>query len=55
MLVPLFLWQCGLIGQPMFYVSAYSRPVAMRPGNGRRGTILVFPDLLNIAEGRDVF
>ena len=27
----------------------------MRPGNGRRGTILVFPDLLNIAEGRDVF
>ena len=26
-----------------------------RPGNGRRGTILVFPDLLNIAEGRDVF
>ena len=23
MLVPLFLWQCGLIGQPMFYVSAY--------------------------------
>ena len=25
------------------------------PGNGRRGTILVFPDLLNIAEGRDVF
>ena len=27
----------------------------MRPGNGRRGTILVCPDLLNIAEGRDVF
>ena len=27
----------------------------MRPGNGRRGTILGFPDLLNIAEGRDVF
>ena len=27
----------------------------MRPGNGRRGTILIFPDLLNIAEGRDVF
>ena len=23
MLVPLFLWQCGLIGQPMFYISAY--------------------------------
>ena len=160
MLVPLFLWQCGLIGQPMFYVSAYfearrdayyegllavsrdddwtgwcrfflkavraqaeenltkargildlheamkgrvadvtrsryaihildwifERPIfnsssfaahagipdrtarrllaalsdhgilrVMRPGNGRRGTILGFPDLLNIAEGRDVF
>ena len=27
----------------------------MRPGNGRRGNILVFSDLLNIAEGRDVF
>ena len=27
----------------------------IKPGNGRRGTILVFPDLLNIAEGRDVF
>ena len=27
----------------------------VRPGNGRRGTILVFPDLLNIAEGQDVF
>ena len=27
----------------------------IRPGNGRRGTILVFPNLLNIAEGRDVF
>ena len=26
-----------------------------RPGNGRRGTILVFPDLLNIAERQDVF
>ena len=26
-----------------------------RGGNGRRGTILVFPELLNIAEGRDVF
>ena len=25
-----------------------------RAGNGRRGTILVFPELLNIAEGRDV-
>ena len=23
MLVPLFLWQCGLIRQPMFYISAY--------------------------------
>ena len=23
MLVPLFLWQCGLISQPMFYISAY--------------------------------
>ena len=23
MLVPLFLWQAGLIGQPMFYISAY--------------------------------
>ena len=160
MLVPLFLWQCGLIGQPMFYVSAYfearreayyegllavsrdddwtgwcrfflkavraqaeenltkargildlheatkgrvadvtrsryaihildwifERPIfnsgdftahagvpdrtarrllaalsdhgilrVMRPGDGRRGTILGFPDLLNIAEGRDVF
>ena len=160
MLVPLFLWQCGLIGQPMFYISAYfearrdayyegllavsrdddwtgwcrfflkavraqaeenlakataildlyegmkgrvadvtrsryaiytldwlfEQPIfnsgsftasagipdrtarrllaalsdhgilrVMRPGNGRRGTILVFPDLLNIAEGRDVF
>ena len=160
MLVPLFLWQCGLIGQPMFYVSAYfearrdayyegllavsrdddwtgwcrfflkavraqaeenltkargildlhedmkgrvadvtrsryaihtldwifERPIfnsgdftahagvpdrtarrllaalsdhrilrVMRPGNGRQGTIFVFPDLLNIAEGRDVF
>ena len=160
MLVPLFLWQCGLIGQPMFYISAYfearrdayyegllavsrdddwtgwcrfflqavraqaeenltkargildlyesmkgqvahitrspyaihtldwifEHPIfnssgfassakipsrtarriltklreheilwVIRPGNGRRGTILVFPDLLNIAEGRDVF
>ena len=160
MLVPLFLWQCGLIGQPMFYISAYfearrdayydgllavsrdddwtgwcrfflealraqaeenltkARGIldlyekmkgrvadatrsryaihtldwifehqifnsgsfaahaeipdrtarrllaalcdqeilrVMRPGNGRRGTILVFPDLLNIAEGREVF
>ena len=160
MLVPLFLWQCGLISQPMFYISAYfearreayyegllavsrdddwtgwcrffleavraqaeenlakargildlyeamkgrvvevtrsryaihildwifERPIfnsgsftanaevpgrtarrlvaalgddgilqVMRPGNGRRGAILVFPDLLNIAEGRDVF
>ena len=27
----------------------------MRPGDGRRGTILVFPTLLNIAEGWDVF
>ena len=27
----------------------------LRPPNGRRGTILVFPDLLNVAEGRDVF
>ena len=26
-----------------------------RTGNGRRGTILVFSELLNIAEGRDVF
>jgi DNA-binding IclR family transcriptional regulator len=26
-----------------------------RAGNGRRGTILVFPQLLNVAEGRDVF
>ena len=26
-----------------------------RAGNGRRGAILVFPELLNIAEGRDVF
>ena len=26
-----------------------------RAGNGRRGTILVFPELLNITEGRDVF
>lgn len=26
-----------------------------RPGNGRRGTVLVFPKLLNIAEGRRVF
>ena len=25
-----------------------------RAGNGRRGTILVFPELLNVAEGRDV-
>ena len=160
MLVPLFLWQCGLIGQPMFYISAYfearreayyegllavsrdddwtgwcrffleavraqaeanlakargilelyeamkgrvaevtrsryaihildwifERPIfnsgsftakaevpdrtarrlvaafgddgilqVMRPGDGRRGAILVFPDLLDIAEGRDVF
>ena len=23
MLVPLFLWQCGLISQPMFYISAF--------------------------------
>ncbi len=23
MLVPLFLWQCGLISQPVFYISAY--------------------------------
>ena len=23
MLVPLFLWRCGLISQPMFYISAY--------------------------------
>ena len=23
MFVPLFLWQCGLIGQPMFYISGY--------------------------------
>ncbi len=27
----------------------------LRPPNGRRGTILAFPDLLNVAEGRDVF
>lgn len=27
----------------------------LHPPNGRRGTILVFPDLLNVAEGRDVF
>ena len=27
----------------------------VRGGNGRRGTILVFPKLLNIAEGRNVF
>lgn len=27
----------------------------LQPPNGRRGTILVFPDLLNVAEGRDVF
>lgn len=27
----------------------------VQPSNGRRGTILVFPDLLNVAEGRDVF
>lgn len=26
-----------------------------RADNDRRGTILVFPELLNIAEGRDVF
>lgn len=26
----------------------------LRPPNGRRGTILAFPDLLNVAEGRDV-
>ncbi len=25
------------------------------PGRGRRGAILLFPDLLNIAEGRDIF
>ena len=25
------------------------------PGSGRRGAVLAFPDLLNIAEGRDVF
>ena len=160
MLVPLFLWQCGLISQPMFYISAYfearrnayydgllaiSRDDAwtewcgfflkavqvqaeenlekakgilalyedmkgqvaritrsryaihtldwifeypifnsssfvtsagipgrtarrlltdlrtheilqvIKPSNGRRGTILVFPDLLNVAEGRQVF
>ena len=160
MLVPLFLWQCGLISQPMFYISAYfearrnayydgllaiSRDDAwtewcgfflkavqvqaeenlqkakgilalyedmkgqvaritrsryashtldwifeypifnsssfvtsggipsrtarrlltdlrehkilqvIKPANGRRGTILVFPDLLNVAEGRQVF
>ena len=160
MLVPLFLWQCGLISQPMFYISAYfeahrdayyegllavsrdgdwtgwcrffleavraqaeenltkargilalyedmkgrvaavtrsryaihildwifERPIfnssdfvataevpdrtarrllaalrehgilrALRAGNGRRGAILVFPDLLNIAEGKVVF
>ena len=160
MLVPLFLWQCGLIRQPMFYISAYfeahrdayyegllavsrddgwtgwcrffleavraqaeenltkaqgilalyedmkgrvaevtrsryaihtldwifERPIfnssnfattagvpdrtarrllialrehgilrVFRAGNGRRGTILMFPDLLNITEGRDVF
>ncbi len=160
MLVPLFLWQCGLISQPMFYISAYfearrdayyegllavsrdddwtgwcrffleavraqaeenltkakgilalyedmkgrvadvtrsryaidtldwifERPIfnsgdfvthagisartarrllaalrehgilrVLRAGNGRRGAILLFPDLLNIAEGRDAF
>ena len=159
MLVPLFLWQCGLIGQPMFYISAcfearrdayyegllavsrdddwtgwcrffltavraqaeedltkakrilelyeamqgrvadvtrsryaihtldwiFEHPIfnsssfaanagipdrtarrllaalcdqgilkVTRPGNGRRGTILVFPDLLNVTEGRSV-
>ena len=27
----------------------------LHPSNGRRGTILIFPDLLNAAEGRDVF
>ena len=27
----------------------------LKPPNGRRGTIFVFPDLLNIAEGREVF
>ena len=26
-----------------------------RTGNGRRGNILIFPELLNIAEGREVF
>ena len=27
----------------------------LHPSNGRRGTILMFPDLLNAAEGKDVF
>lgn len=27
----------------------------LHPSNGRRGSILVLPDLLNVAEGRDVF
>ena len=27
----------------------------IKPSNGRRGAILVFPDLLNVAEGRQVF
>ena len=29
--------------------------LVMRPGNGHRGTILVFPNLLNIAEGKQAF
>ena len=50
-----FLDGNGRLGRMLTKLREHEILRVIKPANGRRGTILVFPDLLNIAEGRQAF